>query len=136
MITSLLLLSGCRPNAPASSIPNASSALAGVDACHATPGETRPLLVEWPAADRAQLEAAARQGLVAVRYDGCKMQVLSRCELEGDYEYHPLTQKRDELRIRDRDALWAKLPLGAARLESALSREGQLNVDMMVVGQR
>ncbi len=64
------------------------------------------------------------------------MQVLSRCELEGEYAYHPLTHKRDELRIRDRDALWAKLPLGAARLESALSREGQLNVDMIVVGQR
>jgi len=64
------------------------------------------------------------------------MQVLSRCELEGDYDYHALTQKRDELRIRDRDALWAKIPLGAARLEAALSRDGQLNVDMMVVGQR
>lgn len=92
--------------------------------------------MEWPAADRAQLEAASGQGLVAVRYDGCQMQVLSRCELEGGYDYHPLTHKRDELRIRDRDALWAKIPLGAARLESALSREGQLNVDMMVVGQR
>lgn len=71
-----------------------------------------------------------------MRYDGCQMQVLSRCELEGGYDYHALTLKRDELRIRDRDALWAKIPLGAARLEAALSRDGQLNVDMMVVGQR
>ena len=136
VITSLLLASGCKPATPSSSVPDASSALAGGGTCHASTGETQPLLVEWPAADRAQLEAAAGQGLVAVRYDGCQMQVLSRCELEGDYDYHPLTQKRDELRIRDRDALWAKIPLGAARLEAALSREGQLNVDMMVVGQR
>lgn len=132
----MLLASGCRPAASGSSVPKPSSVLSGGNACHAAPGETQPLLVEWPAADRAQLEAASAQGLVAVRYDGCQMQVLSRCELEGDYDYHPLTHKRDELRIRDRDSLWAKIPLGAARLESALSREGQLNVDMMVVGQR
>ncbi len=135
-ITSLFLASGCRGATPATSVPNASSALASPGSCHGTEGETRPLLVEWPAADRAQLEAAAGQGLVAVRYDGCQMQILSRCELEGGYDYHALTQKRDELRIRDRDALWAKIPLGAARLEAALSRDGQLNVDMMVVGQR
>lgn len=132
----MLLASGCRHAEPRSSVPQASSVLASGDTCHATPGETQPLLVEWPAADRAQLEAASGQGLVAVRYDGCQMQVLSRCELEGDYDYHPLTHKRDELRIRNREALWAKIPLGAARLEAALSREGQLNVDMMVVGQR
>ncbi len=80
------------------------------------------------------LEAAAESGLVAVRYDGCELEVLSRCSLEGAYEYRGLTHKRDEVRIRDEDALWAELPLGAARLEAALAREGQLNVDMAVVG--
>lgn len=132
----LLSVSGCRPGTGGSvTPPRATEALSQGGACHAPSGESRPLLVEWPAADRAQLEAAAHQGLVAVRYDGCQLQVLSRCELEGGYEYRSLNHKRDELKIRDRDALWAKLPLGAARLEAALSRDGQLNVDMMVVGQ-
>jgi len=130
-----VLICGCRPHASPQA-PNASAAIAGGNTCHATRGDTRPLLVEWPAADRAQLEAASAGGLVAVRYDGCQMQVLSRCELEGGYDYHPITRKRDELRIRSRDALWAEIPLGAASLESALSREGQINVDMAVVGQR
>ena len=135
LLASSLTLVGCRTAAPGVAPPrNASDALAAT--CHAPPGETRPLLVEWPAADRAQLEAAASQGLVAVHFDGCQLEVLSRCELEGGYAYHGLTHKRDELRIHDRDALWAKIPLGAARLETALSREGQLNVDMVVVGQR
>lgn len=136
-IAALLLTAGCRPAVPnRGTTPGAADAVAGAGACHAEQGDTRPLLVEWPAADRAQLEAAANQGLVAVRYDGCQLQVLSRCELEGSYDYHALTAKRDQLRIRDRDALWAELPLGAARLEAALAREGQLNVDMAVVGQR
>lgn len=80
------------------------------------------------------LEAASNSNLVAVRYDGCHLEVLSRCTLDGEYEYHPTTHKRDEVRIQNEDALWTELPLGAARLEAALSREGQLNVDMTVVG--
>lgn len=137
VLSTLLVLGGCtKSSRPETAAPDASAALAGSAQCHAKQGDTRPLLVEWPAADRAQLEAAANQGLVAVRYDGCQLQVLSRCELEGGYDYHALTRKHDELRIRDRDALWAQIPLGAARLEAALAREGQLNVDMSVVGRR
>lgn len=80
------------------------------------------------------LEAAAESGIVAARYDGCELEVLSRCTLGGEYEYRGLTHKRDQVRIRDEDSLWAELPLGAAQLETALSREGQINVDMTVVG--
>ena len=80
------------------------------------------------------LEAAADSGIVAARYNGCELEVLSRCTLGGEYEYRGLTHKRDEVRIRDEDSLWAELPLGAAQLETALSREGQINVDMTVVG--
>ncbi len=128
---------GCKPSASNGPIhpPTVAEASIRATTC-AGVGDVRPLLIEWPAADRAQLEAAAGQGLVAVRYDGCALRVLSRCELEGGYDFHGTTHKRDELRIRDRDALWAEIPLGAARLEGALSRQGQLNVDMMVVGQR
>lgn len=94
----------------------------------------RPLLVEWPAADRAMLEASASSGVVAVRYTGCELKIMSRCSLEGAYEYRGLTRKRDEVRIKDAASLYTELPLGAARLETALSREGQINVDMAVVG--
>lgn len=106
----------------------------GQTTCKVRSSSTRPLLVEWPAADRAMLEAAADSGIVAARYNGCELEVLSRCTLGGQYEYRGLTHKRDEVRIRDEDSLWAELPLGAAQLETALSREGQINVDMTVVG--
>ena len=106
----------------------------GQATCKVKGSSTRPLLVEWPAADRAMLEAAAESGVVAARYDGCALDVLYRCNLGGQYAYRPLTHKRDEIRIRDADALWAELPLGAAELEGTLSREGQINVDMTVVG--
>jgi hypothetical protein len=41
----------------------------------------RPLIVEWPSADRAALEAQASHGLVVVRYEGCEMEVLRQCRV-------------------------------------------------------
>ncbi|MEM6733216.1 MAG: hypothetical protein AAF658_16780, partial [Myxococcota bacterium] len=80
------------------------------------------------------LEASASSGVVAVRYTGCELKIMSRCSLEGAYQYRGLTRKRDEVRIKDAASLYTELPLGAIRLETALSREGQINVDMAVVG--
>lgn len=129
-------LVGCsRSQAPTTRAPSATDALGGEALCSEHPAP-RPLLVEWPAADRASLEAAATGGVVAVQYDGCQMRVISRCEVGGGYDYQGTTRKHDEVRIRDRDALYAKLPLGAARLEGALARDGQLNVALEIVGQR
>lgn len=131
-----LLCTGCRAQHTRGFTPPSAQDALGQKTCRATNQSTRPLLVEWPAADRAMLEAASHSGLVAVRYDGCEMEVLSRCVVPGNYGYVATTHKRDEVRIRNEDALWAELPLGAARLEATLAREGQLNVDMRVVGHR
>jgi hypothetical protein len=96
----------------------------------------RPLVVEWPAADRAALEARAQQGLVAVRYEGCEMEVLSGCDVEGTYDFVPLSRKQERVAIHDADELYARLPVGAASLEGKLKRSGQLVVDMTIVGRK
>lgn len=126
---------GCGPAASNRSQPPSAAQALGHASCKSE-GNTamQPLLVEWPASDRAMLEAAAKSGLVAVRYDGCQLEVLSRCSLEGVYTYRELNHKHDDVRIRDNNSLWTELPLGAARLEGSLSRTGQINVDMVVVG--
>lgn len=62
------------------------------------------------------------------------MRVLSACTLpDSKYRYVGTTRKHDEEHIRNADELYAK-PLGAARLEGTLAREGQLSVDMTIVG--
>ena len=43
----------------------------------------RPLIVEWPAAERATLESSAQRGIVAVRYSGDSLELLSRCRAAG-----------------------------------------------------
>lgn len=94
----------------------------------------KPLIVEWPAAERAALETRARQSLVAVRYEGCTMEVLSGCDVDGRYAFVPTSRKQERVTIRDEDELYARLPIGAASLAATLARQGQLVVDMTIVG--
>ncbi len=104
--------------------------------CGVKKSSAKPLVIEWPAAERAALEARATKGLVAVRYSGCEMEVLTTCSANGAYDYLGLTQKTEGVRITNTDQLYAKLPIGAIGLEAKLERAGQLNVDMTIVGRR
>jgi hypothetical protein len=107
---------------------------AGQAKCGVKKNADHPLIVEWPSADRATLEAKAQSGLVAVRYVGCEMEVLHRCRLPGKYGYTSITPKHDSVTIKDADDLYANMPVGAAKLEGKLEKSGQLNVSMTIVG--
>ncbi|HSN97758.1 MAG TPA: SUMF1/EgtB/PvdO family nonheme iron enzyme [Candidatus Nanopelagicales bacterium] len=102
--------------------------------CGVTKSQARPLIVEWPSADRAALESQAKRGLVAVRYEGCEMEVLRRCQAPGKYRYTGITRKRDRVTMRDSDELYASIPAYAAKFEGKLETAGQLNVAMTIVG--
>jgi len=104
--------------------------------CGVKASAAKPLVVEWPAADRGALEARANRSLVAVRYQGCEMEVLTNCTVQGTYSYLGLNQKREGVRIKSVDELYAQLPVGAVALEGKLERAGQLNVDMVIVGRK
>jgi hypothetical protein len=75
-----------------------------------------------------------RQGVVAVRYVGCAMEVLDRCTAGGTYRYVPFTPKEDRLIIRDSKDLFANLPMGAAGLQAKLERLGEIDLGMTLVG--
>lgn len=104
--------------------------------CGVKASAAKPLVVEWPAADRAALEARASRGLIAVRYEGCDMEVMTNCTAAGTYNYLPLTPKHEGVRITNADELYANLPVGAVKLEGKLERDGQLNVDMVIIGRK
>jgi hypothetical protein len=102
--------------------------------CGVAKSSAHPLIVEWPSADRATLEAKAQSGVVAVRYVGCEMEVIHRCRLPGKYAYTAITPKHDTVRIRDLDELYANMPVGAPKLEGKIERGAKLDVSMTVVG--
>lgn len=101
--------------------------------CGVVKSQSEPLVVEWPDAARGKLESLRKQGTVAVRYEGCELQVL-RCHGKAQYQYSPLTRKQNRLKIGNEDELYANLPIGAVRLEGKLKTSGQLNVEMTLVG--
>ena len=87
--------------------------------------QAKPLIVEWPSADRGELEAQAHEhGLVVVRYQGCEMQVLDGCTAPVKYCYAAITRKKDRVVMRDADDLYANIPVGAAKLEASSRRAG------------
>jgi len=102
--------------------------------CKIQRSAAKPLIVEWPSAARAELEAAAQRSAVVVRYDGCEMELLSRCRAPGRYRYTAVTPKRDTVEMSNADELYATIPMGAPRFESKLASSGMLGVDMTTVG--
>jgi hypothetical protein len=103
--------------------------------CAIQRSHSKPLIVEWPSADRGELETHAHnRGVVVVRYVGCEMQILDRCTTPVKYAYTSMTRKRDRVLIRDVEDLYANVPIGASRLEATLAKTGELVVDMTLVG--
>jgi hypothetical protein len=110
----------------------------GQTTCHAEASPAQPLIVEWPSAARGMLEAIVEghKSVAVVRYEGCTMTVLSGCTAPGTIEYVAYKNlKKDEQRITTEDELYASLPVGAASLAGKLERAGELDVDMVLIGQ-
>lgn len=120
---------GARPEAQAPKLD-----LQGQSKCSVKGGTRRPLIVEWPSADRGALEASAKKGVVAVRYVGCEMEVLRQCKVPSSYVYTPVTRKEDQVSIRNTDELYATIPVHAASFEGKLASSGRLDVAMTIVG--
>jgi len=106
----------------------------GQSKCAATKSQDRPLIIEWPANERAALESRLRQGVVPVRYVGCEMRVLSRCRSDVAYGYQGVTRESEEVKIDDVDTLYANLPFGAVAFEGHVESGGSLRVSMVIAG--
>ncbi len=130
----LLPLVACAPTLPSlgSSLPQA---LGGGGRCRAAASQNSPLVTEWPASEKANLEALSHAGAVLVAYSGCSMRLLPACRVRGSYRWQRTTPATDTLEINNEDELYARLPLGAASLEAELKRAGKLSVQTVVAGQ-
>jgi hypothetical protein len=129
------VLAGCGGSNVASTLAKPPAfAPASQTQCAVHKSQARPLVVEWPAADRATLETRRAHGLIVVRYIGCEMEVLHACKVPGAYTYTAVTPKREDVAIKTADELFAQIPAFAARFEGKLKTSGQLNVTMTIVG--
>jgi formylglycine-generating enzyme required for sulfatase activity len=105
-------------------------------ACPSATDALTPLVVEWPATDRATIDSLAQRGPVVVRYENCKIDPMPACRAPGEYAYAPVNRKRQIDDVTTAFDLYAKLPVGAGRLESTLRERGALRVVSVIVGVR
>src|SRR4051794_15200173 len=128
-------LVACAPQLQGTGSSTLPQGMAPLGKCRVAASQTSPLVTEWPASEKANLEVLLRSGAVAVAYSGCSLRVLPQCRVRGNYRWQRTTPATDNLEINNEDDLYARLPLGAASLESELKRSGKLAVQTMVSGQ-
>lgn len=104
--------------------------------CNVSPRATKPLLVDWPASDRAELQTVIGRGVAVVRFDACsrQLELLSRCKAPGKYGYVSVSPETKQESISTEDELYAKMPVGAAGLEARLGHGESLDVSITIVG--
>jgi len=107
----------------------------GQSKCSIAASRTNPLVTEWPASEKANLEVRLREGAVAVAYSGCDMRIVPECRVGGGYQWLRTTVATDVIEIRNEDELYAKLPIGAVSLEGELRSSGRLAMQTTVTGQ-
>lgn len=106
----------------------------GQTKAHAAKSALRPLVVEWPATDRAALESRRASGVVVVRYAQGEMELLPGCRSAAHYQFARVTPKEEGLVVRTRDELHAAMPIHSATLEGRLAKHERLDVKLTVVG--
>lgn len=93
------------------------------------------LVVDWDPSDRAALEAAVQRGPVVVKREGCVVERLPGCRVNGTpYSYLGLSPKRDAVSVRTKAELRATLPVGALQLSGALEAAGGIFVSLSLSG--
>jgi hypothetical protein len=99
-----------------------------------------PLVVDWDASKRSDLEVSMKQGVVVASYSCDKgVTVLPDCVVSGDYGYVGVSVKSEKISLTSADDIGANLSLGSAvpvGFKAALSRGSAVHLGYFLVGKR
>jgi TPR repeat protein len=96
--------------------------------------EGQPLVVDWEAEQRADLEAAMRKGVAVVHYDCGSLRVLNECQIAGNYGFTGTTVQEKVLSLSNADEAAANLPVGGAKIGASLARDSSLDIALVIIG--
>ncbi len=142
----LVVLGGtpsCKPGAVADAVrPSDPTSASVIDSpagpCREVDKRGEPLVVDWKAEERAELELAMRDGVAVVHYDCKGLSLVRDCNVEGVYGYRSVTLKEQVIDLENADELRANLPAFggalAAKLEGELKRGSKLDVALAIAG--
>jgi TPR repeat protein len=97
-----------------------------------------PLVVDWTADERANLELAMQGSVAVVAYTCDGIELLRDCHVSGSYGYVGVTQQEENVQIDDHDELSANLPrMGAlmgAKLSAEMKQGATIDIATVMVG--
>jgi hypothetical protein len=137
----IALAAGCGgvPGATPPDAPTAAEAT-GRLSVKAVSGPSAPLIVDWKAEQRADLEEVIADGVAIVAWDDQGLRLLRRCRLDGEYGYLPIQVKKDVVRLESAEDVAANLPLGGIGIAGKIGGEFEqgttLDIAMAMVGKR
>lgn len=99
-----------------------------------------PLVVDWPAGERTDLEVSTNDGVAVVRVEPNSIRLLRDCHLSGSYGFLGVSTKEQLIRLDDAGDVALSLPLRgvglAAELGGELGTSTALDVALVTVGRR
>lgn len=97
-------------------------------------GVVSPLVLEWPASARSDLEAAAQEGVVVVSFTCTGVKVLADCKVKGGYGYRSVTARTETTLIEGKDDIKASFGGAAWAVAGSLTRDAKLDLTTLSVG--
>jgi len=112
----------------------------GTPPCRAVSASGEPLIVDWQAHQRANMEEAMQDGVAVVAYDCSSLRLLKGCRLDGSYGFMAVSKKEQTVRFENADEVAANMPgFGVpllTQLRGELGRDSTLDLAMILVGKR
>ena len=106
--------------------------------CHEVGDEGTPLIVDWPADRRLDLEAAMKDGAAIVHYDCNSFKLLTDChnKTKTPYGFIGTTKREQVVSLANGDEVKANLPLQGGSVGGGMSRGQTLDIGLMMIGKR
>lgn len=137
------LLLGCGPGALGEAVaPKATTAAEALGdeelalTCRGIPEYGAPLIVDWSAQQRLDLEYRMNQGVAVVAYTCERFEVLDRCMVTGGYRFAGVSRKEDVVKLASRDELGVNLPFSGASLAASLERGSTIDLGLVLIGKK
>lgn len=141
-LVALVSSTACGPRTAASSVrpqdPTAAETLH--ESCSDVSGSSQPLIVDWKAHERADLEEAMSGAVAVVAYDCHMLRLLRDCHADGSYGTLTVSRKEEVVELENADEIRTNLPTFGNKLAAEASAEIQrgsaLTLAMFMVGKK
>ena len=108
--------------------------------CHPVNDFGEPLVVDWEAHQRADMEEAMHDGVAVVAYDCKSLRLLKGCSVDGSYGFVGVSKKEEVVQLENADELRANLPAFgthfAKEFGAEMDRGSTVDVAMILVGKK